>query len=73
MPTVQHPAFPEITYEITEEQVDEHLEQGWVLVPAPDPVQSSEPFNNGELAGGLNTITNGTGEPENVGTRRRRK
>lgn len=30
MPTVQHPAFSEITHDISDDQLAEHLAAGWV-------------------------------------------
>lgn len=36
MPTVQHPAFENVTREISEAEVAEWVEQGWTLSSATD-------------------------------------
>lgn len=32
MPTVQHPAFPEITHEVSDDQLENELSAGWLEV-----------------------------------------
>jgi hypothetical protein len=84
MPTVHHPTIPDVTLEVADDKLDDHLAQGWILTPVDadephtfevwgDRVQTTEPFNASELPTGLNTITDDTGEPEQVEPPRRRR
>lgn len=43
MSTVHHPAFPEVTADVAGDKLDEHLEQGWVLLPDEDFVEVVPP------------------------------
>lgn len=43
MPTVKHPVIPNVTLDVSEDKLTEHLEQGWVLVPDGEPFEVVPP------------------------------